>query len=213
MGNASSRRQAKTVAVILILSTCILLSLRMGWYPHALVSDNHLRPKSLVASLGFSVCGNSSSSSNATFFSARFATTPDLREPFEQLLTATTESAQKLGVFRNIYSMSQMPDWVKSDMTWKRHLKFLQNSNDVSKRGAGYWFWKAVLTSRLLEEKIVEENSILVYTDPDRQVAAMGTIEWEKLLKTMEIFDIAVVNMDGTYDEESYTKADVLDYF
>ena len=41
----------------------------------------------------------------------------------------------------------------------------------------------------------------------------MGTIEWGKLLKTMEIFDIAVVNMDGTYDEESYTKADVLDYF
>lgn len=89
------------------------------------------------------------------------------------------------------------------------HRTFLTNSSHASKRGGGYWFWKPLMILRVLQK--IPDDSILVYSDPDRPDVLIYLAD---LIETMvqRNHDLAVEQWASSR-ERCWTKGDIFHHF
>jgi hypothetical protein len=105
----------------------------------------------------------------------------------------------------------EFPPFVKNHPAYDRHRRFLTISSDESSRGAGYWFWKPLITLRMLQSENLPWNSFLVYADVDR---------WEvpsfvgQLIEAMVVrrHNFAIQQWDNTPERE-WSKGDLFQHF
>jgi hypothetical protein len=122
----------------------------------------------------------------------------------------------------NIHAYSSFPNWILSDPKWQPHLEFLTNPKK-SKRGGGYWFWKAPLLLHHLSS--LNDGDFVVYSDADN---VDGNLDWtldllEEMIatgssdtssspnKASSSCDLAVFQQN--FRERSFTKRDAYEYF
>lgn len=89
------------------------------------------------------------------------------------------------------------------------HRQFFTNSSHESKRGAGYWFWKPLMILRVLKK--IPDDSILVYSDPDRPDVLIYLAD---LIETMvqRNHDFAIEQWRRNR-EYTWTKGDIFQHF
>lgn len=76
------------------------------------------------------------------------------------------DAVEKANIFNKTYSFYEFPDFVLKDARFERNIKFLEREHDASSRGGGYWFWKPLIVSKLLDD--MDDGEIVVYGDLDR---------------------------------------------
>jgi hypothetical protein len=86
---------------------------------------------------------------------------------FEATVKSFTEQiiASGLPASRIFSYADTFPDFILEDPRWKRHVEFLTDAKSPTKRGAGYWFWKAPLIQHHLS--LLNEGDFLFYADAD----------------------------------------------
>lgn len=107
-----------------------------------------------------------------------------------------------------VFCYSETPHYMHQDPRFVRHLQFQTDPDDVSARGGGYWFHKAVAV--LHHSYSLNDGDYIVWTDVDRaDFFRTGTLH--TLLYAMEQrgADLVIETMGDT-SEDSWTKEDVL---
>lgn len=101
------------------------------------------------------------------------------------------------------------PDDIMHHPKFDSHRQFLKNKSHESKRGAGFWFWKPLMILKVLEK--IPDDSILVYSDPDRPDVLIYLAD---LIETMveRHHDFAIEQWDSLY-ERIWTKGDIFHHF
>ena len=110
----------------------------------------------------------------------------------------------------NIFCYSESPEYVLQDERFSRHLWYRSDPNDMSVRGAGYWFQKSVTVRHHMD--LIEDGALIIWADVDRiDFFRQGT--FNALLETMERrgADFSIEHQGGL--ENGWTKEDALRAF
>eukprot|EP00934_Nitzschia_sp_Nitz4_P003398 Nitzschia sp. Nitz4//scaffold13_size275219//232604//234484//NITZ4_000916-RA/size275219-snap-gene-0.62-mRNA-1//-1//CDS//3329536140//3388//frame0 len=148
------------------------------------------------------------------FVTAKFGPTPETFQ--SDVLKRRVELLWNYGVTpTHLATYYDFPTWILEDPTWAQHLEFRHKSDHPAKRGAGFWFWKALLIQHHLREFAVQplnphtggEDNLLLYTDLD----VFGHMEWFPTFfeSFREVgYDMAIYQM--IHKETQYTTGVVL---
>ena len=98
---------------------------------------------------------------------------------------------------------SVFPKYVLSDVRWQKHLAFLSDEQDVSKKGGGYWFWKSVILNHTMAH--AEKDSVILFSDVDRGVYFFAD---EYVLAPFLLLNASVAIENMPLIEEHWTKED-----
>lgn len=125
---------------------------------------------------------------------------------WEVAVTRLMLQAQATHLFKKQYAYAKVPQDIMKDERWKKHRSYL------GKRGYGYWFWKAVLTLRIMNNGM-EEGAWLLYADAGCSMGnKLGNIEsWRELTGVMREYDIIAFRIDHL--EKKFTKGDIFKTF
>jgi hypothetical protein len=134
---------------------------------------------------------------------------------FEQRIVASGLPAERIFAYADTF-----PDFIVDDYPpglWKQHMEFLTNASSPTKRGAGYWFWKAPLIQHHL--KGIDEGDFLFYADAD--VDADGDLDYmPDLIRTMidqghnfATWRYADDSVGKCCPERKWNKRDVYEYY
>jgi hypothetical protein len=109
----------------------------------------------------------------------------------------------------DILTYMQFPDFILDDPTWIEHLEFRHHGeNHIGGRGAGFWFWKAVLIHKHLSE--LSDGDFIIYSDAD----AVDHMSWTPLLlETMVDRDLNFAIYEMHWLEREWTKRDVYEKY
>jgi hypothetical protein len=86
---------------------------------------------------------------------------------FVEKMNIATADVEKLAVCGSTF-----PDYIMNDPTLQKHIKFLEDPDDVSSRGGGYWFWKSVIANHTMH--VVPLGGFVVYMDSDMNIHPGG---------------------------------------
>ena len=106
----------------------------------------------------------------------------------------------------------ELPLFLTSSDVFDRHRKYLRNTSDSSRRGAGYWYWKPIVVQQYTSRSsVVKDGTIIVYSDLDRPdvVGYVGDLI-EKMIRRGH--DFAVQQWKGGH-EATHTKGDTFERF
>jgi len=112
---------------------------------------------------------------------------------------------------KNFKAYYEFPEFILTDKKWESHLKFLKDPEDISKKGGGYWFWKAPIIKHHLKE--MKDNEYYIHLDLDKtgnfflKIAIPYLVYRTKALKA----DLCLIILP--FKELEWTKMEVLDYF
>lgn len=130
---------------------------------------------------------------------------------FEESVKNHTDRAIQTEVFDadKVVGYYELPKFIVDDPQWQVHLKFLTDPRDITKNGAGYWFWKATLIYHHLHD--IDDGDFLIYVDNDVQE---HMIILKPLLEKMveQGKNLAMLEMPGRKEKE-WTKRDVYEAY
>ncbi len=136
------------------------------------------------------------------------------RNRFEREVNAYCQRVRDLNFFqsRDIYCYWDSPDYILQHPKFKLHRRYRMDPKDVSARGGGFWFHKALLVRHLLHS--YNDDDFIVYADTDRiDFLELGT--FHAVLDTMlnRPQDDLCIEVMGRNVDASHTKEDVLAAF
>lgn len=89
----------------------------------------------------------------------------------------------------------------------KKHKQYFRNY----KRGYGYWLWKPYLICKILQEEMVEGDT-LVYLDAGCEIHPSGEQRWREYLALLEHCDCILFENENLHVRQM-TKMDLLEHF
>ena len=113
-----------------------------------------------------------------------------------------------------LYCYWEPPNFVLRNEKFSRHMKFLDDANDVSATGGGYWFHKALLLQHYMNQ--ANDGDFVIWTDVDRIDFTRQNNSFHTILETMEERgdDLCIETMPNSWAKEVWwTKADILAAF
>ena len=106
-----------------------------------------------------------------------------------------------------VICLHKFPDYVVNDERFARHRRFLSIASDVSRRGGGYWFWKALIIHETLHT--MQDDALAVYTDNDQEKFIIHG-EDDIIKPFVEAPDASMAILRTPYLEHDWAKEDVL---
>lgn len=105
--------------------------------------------------------------------------------------------------------LSELPSFILDDPRFSRHIRFLTDPTDDTKRGGGYWFWKPILLQHYLEQEL-QPNDWLIWSDADHNdpFVLAPLIQYMTMTKKT----MAVMYIEGFVNRE-WTKRDVYEAY
>ena len=146
-------------------------------------------------------------STSVTFLTAKFGHASAFRL---QVLEHCKYTVAWLRPQDNARCYYDFPQYILEDKRFKQHLRFLNDPNDDSKRGGGYWFWKPFILNQTMIE--IPEDTLIAFSDVD-EPNIFNQAEEEIMKDFVEgEYDIGASFLP-TFIEENWTKEDIFRYF
>ena len=137
---------------------------------------------------------------------------------FKAEVNGYCEQLQRFGFLQKdgheLFCYGEPPDFVLRNQKFSRHMRFLSDPNDVSARGGGYWFFKALLLQHHMDQS--NDGDVVIWTDVDRIDFVQHNKSFHTILKALEERgdDMCIETMPISWAREVWwTKEDILAAF